>query len=211
MKNLPSILLAGLILFIIAKRIYYSRNPAPDPGDANNVARQAVFKDLPIDSTDIVFVGTSRTEYLPLELLHDPRIHNRGIGSNRSSHVLGRIGQIAAGHPSKLFIELGINDLMCKIDPDTLFDNYRKIVDSVRMLSRRTSLFIQSIMPVNERYNLNGVIEAFNIRMREFCKMERIDFITIPIPSPLPDSLTIDGVHLNLKGDKIWMSALPPI
>ena len=80
--------------------------------EAYRAQRRALFEALPVGRGDIVFVGNSITDNCEwAELFADRRVKNRGIGTDRAQWLAERIDPIAAGHPRKLFLMIGTNDL----------------------------------------------------------------------------------------------------
>ena len=78
-----------------------------------NFQRRSLFEVLPIHSGDIVFLGNSITDGGEWnELLANPRVKNRGISGDRSGWLLDRLDPIVGGHPKKLFLMIGVNDLL---------------------------------------------------------------------------------------------------
>jgi lysophospholipase L1-like esterase len=91
---------------------------------------------------DIVFAGNSLTEAFPVAELFGPHVQNHGIGGNQTSHILARIGLIAAAKPLNIFLEVGINDLFNRVSRDTIMQNYVAIVHKIQGLSPDAQLYI---------------------------------------------------------------------
>lgn len=203
--------------FFIGKRIYLSHQnaahpPVNFPDDFNRQVRQ-LYEALPIDSGSIVFVGTSHTAMFPVnEIFRDTLIYNRGIAANRSAHLLGRIGMIAMSNPSKLYIEIGTNDLMNAVSIDSLLDNYRKIISTIYMLSHPTKIYVTSVFPIFEDdKHTNDSIRLFNQRLKAACGSD-IGYINVydhlVKNGALDSTLTVDGIHLNAEGYCRWARAI---
>lgn len=225
MKRLLIISLALNVLGILVfagKRIYYSQTGSSDKqyaadwADHYNTMRSDVQKGLSIDSSSIVFVGTSITEGFPLyEMFPGLPIKNRGITSNRTSHLLGRIPGIAKAKPAKLFIEIGTNDISAGITLDSLMGNYTKIINQVKEISPRTKIYVQSIFPVcMENDHNNDSILFCNQRIKELSEKQGYRYLDVHARlqknNHLDSTLTADGVHLNGKGYAIWAKAIEP-
>lgn len=72
-----------------------------------------VFEVLPLDANDIVFIGDSFIDHFPLdELFDDSRIKNRGIKGVLSYGVIDMLPRIVEKHPKKIFIYIGVNDII---------------------------------------------------------------------------------------------------
>ena len=202
----------------MAKRYYYSHSGSSTETaaliDQWNDSRSSELKTLPIDSSDIVFVGNSITEGYPVnEVFQSIHVKNRGIGFNQTKHILGRMDGILAGKPKKLFLEIGVNDLLQSVPVDTLFRNYRQIIRKIRTGSPATKLFVQSIFPVGKTYDtLNHTIDDVNLRLKNYCDSLDIPFLDIhsrlESHGRLEPPYTLDDVHLTGAGYKIWTKAI---
>src|ERR1044072_39645 len=205
------------VLFFIGKRIYYSGSILPKKeikyADVYNYDRADLYSQLPIDTTDIIFVGNSITERFPLtELFHSFKYKNRGIGSNETYHVLGRIGDIAKHRPKSIFLEIGVNDIK-KISVDSIMTNYNKIIEIIKNTSPKTEIFIQLLSPVCKgESRLNPGIRKLNDRLNSYALQEHLQTLDLYAPFSkdglLDSSLTNDGIHFNMKGFKIWKSKI---
>lgn len=205
-----------IVLFIIGKRYYYSHGQGSAkqpletaPYDQWNKARLSVLNVLPIDKTDIVFVGNSLTEGFPVTELFGEHVKNRGIGGNATWHLLERIEKIAVKQPKKLFIEIGINDFNFGSTVDSAFCNYKAIVSAIGNISPHTTIFIQSLTPTCMSYsNITDSVTQLNTRLKEYCNLQGIAFIDLYTPllkgTQLDSAYTEDGIHLNDKGYEIW-------
>ena len=77
-----------------------------------NLQRRSLFEVLPVYSSDIVFLGNSITDGCEwAELFNNRHVKNRGISGDRSGWLLDRLDPIVGGHPKKLFLMIGVNDL----------------------------------------------------------------------------------------------------
>ena len=214
-----------ILSFLVGKRIYFYYESLkiiakpPDYFDFSekwNKARSSTFNYLPIDSTDVVFVGTSITDQFPLnEMFHTLHIKNRGIGSNYSWQIVKRIEPIIKSHPRKLFLEMGINDLEADISVDSLLTNYKTVIGMIKKESPRTFIYVESIFPVvrTKGYGkCQPFIEKFNPMLKEYCEKAGVTFVNIyPLlykNDGLDSSLTWDGTHLNMEGYKLWKSGI---
>ncbi|HVZ25875.1 MAG TPA: GDSL-type esterase/lipase family protein, partial [Sediminibacterium sp.] len=116
--------------------------------------RVSHFKTLPQSRRDIVFLGNSITDGAEwAELFGNPAIKNRGISGDITAGVLHRLRDIIAGHPAKIFLLIGINDLARNIPPDTVVHNIRLIADILHKATPATKLYVQSLLPVNDAFS----------------------------------------------------------
>jgi lysophospholipase L1-like esterase len=219
---LLAIIIAGVI-FAVGKRIYYTHSGRPVDTtqlayfDMWNQSRESVLEPLPIDTGDIVFVGNSITEGFPLnEMFHSLKIKNRGISGNRSCHIRNRIGSIAAARPAKLFLDIGINDILNRVALDTLKTNYQVIVNTICNTSPETKIYVQSVFPLGRSHaQLQRDIEDFNHWLMDYCSFSHIVYIDL-FSSLYKDGFlnpdyTYDDIHLNGAGYEAWRNKITPL
>ena len=113
--------------------------------NASYIQRKTQFELMPERNTDIVFLGdsiTARFEWQ--EYFSDLTVTNRGIDSDVTEGVLNRLDTVENQHPQKIFLMIGINDIMHKLPPDV--SSSQKRFRTVRSTSRA---FFRSIpLPV---------------------------------------------------------------
>ena len=74
--------------------------------------RASLFEALPVDSTNIVFLGNSITNGCEWhELFGDARIINRGISGDIATGINDRLDPLLKGKPGKIFLMIGVNDV----------------------------------------------------------------------------------------------------
>lgn len=202
-----------LIFSFVGKRIYNKLKPSTQDMTFINYsdqARTSVHELFPIDSNDIVFVGTSLTEGFPMdEFFHDSSIRNRGISGNTVGHIHGRIYSILKAHPKKLFIEAGINDLNFGHSIASLIIDYYALLKFIKKEAPGTELYVQSILPVGGCFKnkTDSVIKA-NIRIESLCREFGAHYINLyrafVKDGYLNDDYSVDGLHPNGAGYLAW-------
>lgn len=186
--------------------------------------RDKLYTIMPTDSNSICFLGNSLTQFFDFaEFFNDRRIKNRGIAGDHTFGVLQRIESIIQMKPSKIFIEIGINDLQMGIPLDSIAFNYNEILVRLQSECTQTQLFVQSILPT-QSYNrempsftttkINEEIRKLNTVLKKLCQSLSVTFIDLhPLfleNGYLKESYTVDGVHLSGEGYLIWMNELKP-
>lgn len=151
-------LLANLACAVyIGRRFFTKPTPyIPPPRLSYYMGRDELFETLPVDTGAVVFLGNSHTQYFELaELLPGCRIKNRGIHGDELEKTLQRIGPVIRSKPSKLFIELGINDVEEERPSPLFFSLYSRLLDTLKAASPQTEIFVQSLLPVadSSRYH----------------------------------------------------------
>lgn len=184
--------------------------------------RVTLFNLLPVEKGDIVFLGNSITDGGEFtELFNNPSIKNRGISSDVISGVRERLYQVTDYHPSKIFLLIGINDVSHNLSAAKIASQYEELVKEIRTKSPESTLYIQSIMPINNdfgRYkNLKGkenVVKDLNQRLKEIAKRNGAVYVDLwpaladKKTGKLKRQYTNDGLHLLGKGYEAWADAI---
>lgn len=185
-------------------------------------AKRAQQERVAVQPQHTVMLGNSLTERGAwADLLQDSLVVNRGIGGDCVAGMTARLGAIVAGKPRALFLMAGVNDLIfSKITPEALLGQYERLLDAIRNASPRTTVFIQSLLPLDEAQNeeyfagKNARIEAFNTLLRDMARRRGLDYIDIwsrmACDGKMPAEYTVDGIHLNAAGYAVWVDVLRP-
>ena len=186
--------------------------------------RATLFEVLPTSKSDIIFLGNSITnggEWA--ELLRNPHAKNRGISGDTTQGVLDRLSTITKGKPSKIFLLIGTNDLSRGKSVDEVAKNVAKIVERVKRESPKTKLYVQSVFPVNPKFNkflghMNRQkdIAVLNAKIKAVAARHGVTYIdvykslVIPSTDVMNPEYTNDGLHLLGKGYLKWVEVLKP-
>ena len=186
--------------------------------------RATLFEVLPTSKSDIIFLGNSITnggEWA--ELLRNPHAKNRGISGDTTQGVLDRLSTITNGKPSKIFLLIGTNDLSRGKSVDEVAKNVAKIVERVKRESPKTKLYVQSVFPVNPKFNkflghMNRQkdIAVLNAKIKAIAARHGVTYIdvykslVIPSTDVMNPEYTNDGLHLLGKGYLKWVEVLKP-
>lgn len=186
--------------------------------------RATLFEVLPTSKSDLIFLGNSITnggEWA--ELLGNPHVKNRGISGDTTQGVLDRLSTITKGKPSKIFLLIGTNDLSRGKSVDEVAKNVEKIVERVKRESPATKLYVQSVFPVNPKFNkflghMNRQkdIAALNAKIKAVAARHGVTYIDVykslvtPSTDVMNPEYTNDGLHLLGKGYQKWVDVLKP-
>lgn len=187
-----------------------------------NLRKRTLFEVLPVVSSDIVFLGNSITDGCEwAELFNNRHIKNRGISGDRSDWLLERLDPIIEGHPKKLFLMIGINDLAAGVAPDQIVANVARLIDRFRAESRWTKIYVQSILPVNgvdlPGYERRGAYAALivptNKRLEALCDEKEVTYLDVwgalaDENGNLDKRYTLDGLHLTGDAYLVWRDAI---
>ncbi|GBF78788.1 GDSL-type esterase/lipase family protein [Aphanothece sacrum] len=178
-------------------------------------AKNKIFKQLPNSDQEIILVGDSLTDQGEWsEILQNYNVINRGISGDTTDGILNRIDEIIDAKPRKLFIMIGTNDIWNEQKTvDEVILNYQEILDIIKTKSPQTSVYIQSILPVNNiNYSLSidsNDLSPINDKLKKLAQEFNYQYIDlysnfIDTSNQLNSNYTYDGVHLNGKGYLLW-------
>jgi lysophospholipase L1-like esterase len=178
------------------------------------------YRKLPHTEAEIDFVGDSLIGDGPWADLFSP-VKNRGIGGETTSGLLERLDAIIDGHPHKVFLLTGANDLAAEVPVAQVVRNVRKILDRFRAESPKTEVYVISILPVNQTFpkgpvHDNATVHDTNRKLKDLvAEFEHVTFVDAS--SALSDAegnlrkdLSVDGLHLNIEGYLVLGAVLKP-
>lgn len=185
--------------------------------------RDQEIKNIPTGKYKVVFLGNSLTELFYLDTYFaDSTLLNCGIVGDFSEGLVKRIDNIAKLKPEKLFIEIGINDMIEKIALDDICANYREVIKKMQAQSPQTKIYIQSNLPViinrpsflTDDKDVNNRILKQNENLKKIAKefnLTYIDIYSAFIKHPNLNELFVpDGVHLTPTAYTIWKNTIMP-
>ena len=167
------------------------------------------LKTLPIQEGKIVMLGNSITaEGVWHELLQNSDIINRGVIGDGTSDILERLDPIIAAKPRKIFLLIGVNDLLFT-SLSKIEENYEKIVSRIILETPTTQLYLESVLPIHNDLRRNGMnnedINALNHAIEQLAKKYALTYIDLNsklknTEGSLQTELSLDGIHLNGEG-----------
>lgn len=163
----------------------------------------------------IIFLGDSETQQAEWhELFGDvPVVLNRGISGDNTLGVLERLPEVLRHKPLKIFLLIGVNDLVFGNTIPEIETAYRSIVQKIRADSPNTELYLQSVLPVNNDIRKSGTnnekILALNARIIQIAHDFALPYLDIATPlkdadGNLSPKFSEDGLHLNGLGYAVW-------
>ncbi|MEH7088114.1 GDSL-type esterase/lipase family protein [Priestia megaterium] len=173
----------------------------------------SIYKTSPVKNVDVAFIGDSITDHGEWnELFPEKVVINRGISNDNTNGVLNRLDEIAEKKPKKIFILIGINDLLYNTDANKIVSNYKRIVKGLKEQSPNSELYIQSVLPVNNEIYGSSIknedVKSINSKLKIIAKNEDIPFIdlysALSKNDQLEEKYTIDGIHLKGAGYEVW-------
>lgn len=197
----------------------------------NNIEQKENWKTVGDDYfKDAVFIGDSRTEgfmlnngltakitsYTHKGLTVDTIFTDRVINMNGKKLTI--MEALKETSFSKIYIMLGINETGW-IYSDIFINKYAKIIDEIKNINPKCTIYIQSIIPVTEqvsnehKYIKNSKIEEYNSMIKKMADEKNIYYLNIQESminqnGTLPDDAATDGIHLNKKYCEKWIEYL---
>ena len=127
-----------------------------------------------VEKGQVVFAGSSLMEMFPINKLlkehnDDTVIYNRGVGGFLSDELLNVIDVcILDLAPSKLFINIGTNDLSWSSIPiSDHMANYDRIITTVEKAVPNVKIYLMAYYPVNFEAASEEMKECLKIRTNE--------------------------------------------
>jgi lysophospholipase L1-like esterase len=177
----------------------------------------------------IVFVGSSLMEIFPIEKMQqglglDKLIYNRGIRATTTADLLKAMDLcIFDLAPSKVFINIGSNDIGFKVPESTFLANYDGILRLIREKLPGTQVFVMAYFPFNSAADFgeskaehesffetrnNEVFKAASGKVAQLAKKYNYEFINVndgleDSDGNLRKELTFDGAHMLPAGYEI--------
>lgn len=211
------------VQFALAETPSAKTAPAPKKYTELYYQRASLFDVLPVDSNSIVMLGNSLTHGCEWhELFGMPNVLNRGINGDIVQGIRERIEPIVKGHPKKIFLLSGVNDVSHNLTADSIVEAFGSLISYIREQTPETQLYVESLLPINnsfKRYkNIFGkeqVIRDINAKLEGVVKSKGATWINVypafcDEESNLRSDLTNDGLHLLGPGYMIWRDLLLP-
>ena len=181
--------------------------------------RATLFEELPVTSSDIIFLGNSITNGAEwAELFKNKHVKNRGISGDICMGVYDRLDAILKGKPAKIFLLIGINDVSRGTPADTIVSRIEMIVRKIKADSPKTKLHLQSVLPVTDKGHTSHwqVIPEINKGLVGLAEKEGATYIDLyshfidKQTGKMNTTYTNDGLHLMGKGYLKWVEIVKP-
>lgn len=212
------LLLGCLSLILLIRGNYFdmlAQTMAPDKesydyeSNASYVQRSTQFDMLPVQDTDIVFVGDSITARFEWdEYFTQYTVANRGIDSDVTEGVYNRLDTIVSQTPEKIFLMIGINDIRQGISPETTLSYYENILDELMTTLPDCEIYVQSVLPVNTSTGIdNAKVQSLNLSLKSLSERKGLPYLDIysaVVDAENNFTYTVDGVHPTGEGYAIW-------
>jgi len=192
----------------------------PYYGSMSYHRKKSFFEQFKPDANVIMF-GDSKTDLAEWpSIFPGEKIANYGISGDTTAGALHRMQQINIQNNSKVFIMLGINDLLGGEEIENVFNNYKKIVDY--LLIGDAKIYIQSTLFISEQKSrqhkddtINHKVSRLNEMLKYIAeKNEQVTYIDLNTflsgKSYLDKKYTVKGRSLNGEGYRVWSNLIRP-
>ena len=206
-------------------------NNTNNKSNVNNIEQKEKWKTVGNDYfKDAVFIGDSRTEgfilnngltakitsYTHKGLTVDTIFTDKVIHKNGKKLTI--IEALKETNFAKVYIMLGINETGW-VYSDLFISKYVKIIDEIKKINPKCTIYIESIIPVTEqvsnehRYLKNSKIKKYNSLIKKMAGEKNVYYLNVQeavinLNGNLPEDAAIDGIHLNKKYCEKWFQYL---
>ena len=167
------------------------------------------YKVLRPTSESIVFIGNSITDmHNWAEAFDNPNVIERGVSGAVASELIDNLEAILPGHPKKIFMMIGTNDLGSAglNTPEKVAAKIRTALTRCKKESPNTELYVQSILPSKSGIRVLEDEIATNDSIKKLCEEFGATYVDLwdKMQGTLDGSITLDGLHLKASGYRIW-------
>jgi len=174
----------------------------------------------------LVLFGDSITARWPWYLfLSDYHVINEGIDGDTIQDLLDRIDPVIAHNPDRLFLMIGINDILVNYDGDASPEehdafmaaaqqDYANLLDAIQTGFPNTRVYVQSVLPLMWA-DKNPAVRALNAFIEQACQERELAFIPLydlftGKNGQLKKEFALDVVHLTDEGYLFWVNEIMP-
>ncbi|QBO36230.1 lysophospholipase [Periweissella cryptocerci] len=184
----------------------------------------------------IDFVGSSLMEIFPIEKMQqeqdlglDKAIYNRGVRATTTADLLAHMDTLIFDlAPSKIFINIGSNDIGFKVPEVTFLANYAEIMRQIKAKLPETKVYVMAYYPTNQvdfgqdaddiklnQRRGNDRMAEYNAKVEQLAADNGLTFINVNAGltddnGNLRKELTVDGAHMLPAGFEIVLANLQP-
>jgi lysophospholipase L1-like esterase len=205
--------------------------------DANSrLAHQQMVKNLKKGHIDLYFVGDSitrrwrATDYPKFTANWDANFHgwnaaNFGWGGDTTQNILWRVqnGELEGVHPKVIVLLAGTNNVGSFPADDArvadIVKGIKALLDTMRKKAPKATIIVMGILPRNDGRRPTAVmasISKINEKIAKLADGKTIRYLNIndklaDSDGKLFEGMTVDRLHLSLRGYQVWADALKPL
>jgi hexosaminidase len=179
---------------------------------------KAIYENTPDTYGEVIMLGNSITEGGKWEdLFPEINIVNRGISGDVTYGILHRMEELTSSQPKKVFLMVGTNDLALGKSLEYVVASTKEIIEKIQMQSPETSIYLQTILPVNpnvgnkflgHKGNGEKIIQV-NDELKNLANSHGLTLLDLHLAfsdknGNLIRNFTHDGLHLSEEGYQHW-------
>lgn len=177
--------------------------------------RISIIKNTPVKDYQSILAGHSQVREFPLEAYFEERILNMGVGGETIEGLNNWLPEkIKEQKANKLFIQIGINDILNNEKTNALIEKYEQLILNCKYHKESDDIFIFSIFPVNRKETkINNKIVNFNSKLKFLAKENKVNYV--PLYNDFVENISLkvkydsgDGLHLNTNAYQKWSSII---
>lgn len=181
------------------------------------IVKENVVEENKIVSENIVFLGDSITEFYDLDKYYDDYYHvQSGHSGDKTYQILDNMYErVYRYNPSKVFIMLGINNLVYDgASAEEVTNDIKEICEKIKERNPYTEIYIESISPYSNKWKdehdgnahdaneVNDKVREANKILKKYAKEKNytyIDIYSVMVDNEGSFDLkyTDDGLHPN--------------
>lgn len=185
-------------------------------------SRVSIFNTLPLPERSIIMLGNSLTNNCWWEeWTQNEKVINYGINGDTVEGVLMRLDSLIAANPAKIFLLISTNNFIndASVQPEQVWENYRRILIRLRTSLPDTELYVVSTLPQNpvSPYweGRNEKVAAINKQLIQYAPIYGFTYLDLATSlmdeaKNLDANYTIDGIHLLPNAYRIWNKMIRP-
>lgn len=143
---------------------------------------------------------------------------NFGWGADKTQNILWRIihGELDGVNPKVIVLLAGTNNLPDSDSPEQIAQGIKVITQECQKRAPNAKIILTGILPRNDQMTLLPKIERTNSFLNKIADGKKVIYLDIARgiadeKGKLYEGMTIDGLHLSVKGYQVWADALTPI
>lgn len=204
--------------------------PRKDPN--SQLAHKQLVQKAHAGRIDLYFLGDSitrrwgATDYPDFlahwkKSFHGWNAGNFGWGADSTQHILWRItnGELDGVNPKVIVLLAGTNNIGNNPKPDAAGQTVKgitAIIGACKAKAPKATIILMAILPRNDGEHSNAAIAEVNEQIAKLADGKTVRFLNIndqlaDAQGKLFEGMTVDKLHLSLKGYEVWAKNLKPI
>lgn len=205
--------------------------PVPRADRNSQIAHAQLVEKAKSGRIDLYFVGDSitrrwgttdaiwRTMFENWKAnFHGWNAGNFGWGADSTQNILWRLqnGELDGVNPKVIVLLAGTNNIGAGQSAEAVAEGVNAILLTCRQKAPKATIILTAILPRNDRMEYIPVIEQTNVLLKKLADGKKIRFLNVNPnlanrDGVLIPGMTIDNLHLSVKGYQVWADGLNPI